>query len=98
MSEKDLAKKDGASLVKNSGRGFHKGDAILEPFLLDYKEYSSSYTISKVNWEKHKTDSRRENWRQPCIAVVLDETTRLAIIDWDMFIQMREVWNENELG
>lgn len=98
MSEKRLAKKDGAKLVKNSGRGWQKGDAILSPplndgcieFLLDYKEYTSSFSISKKNWEKHKMDAWNQKQREACISLVLDGETRLAIIDWQTFMYLLE--------
>ncbi len=47
MSEEFEAARDGATLQKNSGRGsLHKGDAILEEFLIDYKEYAKGFTVS----------------------------------------------------
>lgn len=47
MSEESEAKRDGATLQKNSGRGKHqKGDAVLDDFMIDYKEYTGSFTMS----------------------------------------------------
>jgi hypothetical protein len=47
MSEESEAKRDGATLQPNSGRGKHKkGDAILGPYLIDYKEYAKSFGVS----------------------------------------------------
>lgn len=102
MSEKRLAKKDGAKLVKNSGRGWQKGDAILSggpgnwpEFLVDYKEYTSSFSISKKNWEKHKMDAWNQKQRDACVSVALDGDTRLAIIDWDMFMGLlHNTWED----
>lgn len=96
MSEEKLAKKDGATLVKNSGRGWLKGDAVLHPFLVDYKEYTSSFSISKKNWKKHASDAWEQNEREPLIALVLDGDTRVAVIDWEMFMIMREAYLGNE--
>lgn len=94
MSEQELAKKDGAKLQPNSGRGMRKGDAILEPFLLDYKEYTTSFSVSETAWNKHKKDSWNEHQRFPAFGLVLNKDTRLAIIDWDMFMEMRQAWIE----
>jgi len=54
MSEADEIKRDGATPVKNSGRskGIAKGDAILEPFLIDYKEYNKTFGVSKDFWAR----------------------------------------------
>ncbi len=94
-SEKKLAKKDGAKLVANSGRGWQKGDAILPPFLVDYKVYTSSFSISKKNWKKHQADAWDQSEREPLIAVILDGDTRLAVIDWDIFRLFLDHYMEN---
>ena len=41
MSEASEAKRMGASLHKNSGRGTKKGDASWEDYVVDYKEFSN---------------------------------------------------------
>ena len=47
MSEAQEARRDGAKLQKNSGRGpIQKGDATLGDFLIDYKESAKSFTLS----------------------------------------------------
>ena len=90
MSERRLINMDGAKAVKNSGRGMIKGDAKLPPFLLDYKEYEKSISISSKMWEKHATDAWEQSHQEPCLALVFGDKTRLAVIDWHMFRYMRE--------
>jgi hypothetical protein len=97
MSEKQEIKRTGASAVKNSGRsrGTNKGDAILEPFLVDFKEYSESFSVSRKNWAKICTDAIKNGRRQPALGLVLsgdDRPVRLWVISDDMFKEMREAW------
>lgn len=92
MSEKRLAKMDGAKLVKNSGRGFEKGDAKLPPFLIDYKETPKSFTLNYKAWKKHADDAWDQGHQEPLIVVTLTETS-LAIIDWEMLKPMIKAYN-----
>ena len=98
MSEKSEAKRDGAVLQKNSGRGKHdKGDAVLEPFLIDYKEYAASFSVSITNWAKLTLDAFKAGRRQPAFKLVLsddDKNVRLWVIGDEMFHEMREAWLE----
>lgn len=87
MSERSEIKRDGAKAQKNSGRGkYQKGDAIMFPFLVDYKEASRSFTINKDVWAKICTDSFKVSRDlYPCLKIILGEgndKTRLAIIEW----------------
>lgn len=97
MSEKRLAKQDGAKLVKNSGRGHMKGDAKLPPFLIDYKEYSSTFTIKKAAWLKHADDAWNQGHQEPLFSVELRDpngkSIRLAVVDWNIFLDMLEDWD-----
>lgn len=90
--EKQEAKRDGAKTVKNSGRGLKKGDATFHKFLLDYKHNASTFTLSRDAWIKMRKDAWRSNYKYPCISVVLgeDSDTKVAIIDWDVFIDLIE--------
>jgi hypothetical protein len=97
MSEADEIKRDGASPVKNSGRskGIAKGDAILEPFLVDYKEYGKSFGITKDFWAKICTDAIFNGRRQPALKLVIGEDgpkTRLWVVGDEMFHEMRDAW------
>lgn len=98
MSEADEIQRDGATPVKNSGRGLNKGDAILEPFLVDYKEYGKSFGITKEMWAKISTDSIKNGRRQPALKLVIGKEgevrTRLWVIGDTMFHEMLEAWRE----
>ena len=98
MSEAEEIKRDGATPVKNSGRGLHKGDAILEPFLVDYKEYSKSFGVTQEMWAKISTDSIKNGRRQPALKLVIgregEVRTRLWVIGDTMFHEMLEAWKE----
>ncbi|QIN94056.1 Holliday junction resolvase [Streptomyces phage Wakanda] len=102
MSEADEIKRDGAKPVKNSGRskGIAKGDAVLEPFLVDYKEYKQTFGVSRDMWAKLCTDAIQNGRRQPAFKLVLRENdeagpkTRLWVISDTMFHEMLEAWKE----
>lgn len=98
MSEAEEIKRDGATPVKNSGRGVHKGDAILEPFLVDYKEYSKSFGVTQEMWAKVSTDSIKNGRRQPALKLVIGKEgeirTRLWVIGDEMFHEMLEAWRQ----
>ena len=89
-NEREEAKRDGAKPVKNSGRGFRKGDATLGDFVLDYKHNGASFTLTRKNWIKMRKDAWNSNYKYPCISVVLgeDSDVKVAIIDWDLFKQL----------
>lgn len=96
MSEKSEAKRDGASLQRNSGRGIlEKGDARKGPFVVDYKEYATSFSVSVTNWAKCATDA----WKMhgvPAFKLVLGgkNKVRLWVVGDDMFHEMLEAWEE----
>lgn len=96
MSEQSEAARDGAVLQPNSGRGkFRKGDAILKNFVIDYKEYSESYSVSRKNWRKACTDAFKVGLRfQPIIAVALgpdNDKVRVGIMDWDHMKELIDI-------
>lgn len=94
MSERKHAEKDGARLQPNSGRFTHaKGDATLDTvtglYVIDYKEYSKQYGISKDNWAKICSDALKVNFdSEPVLKLVLGGTTELAVIDWSWFLAL----------
>ena len=97
MSERGEIKRDGAKGQKNSGRGdYQKGDATWHDFLVDYKEYSKSISISKAIWAKICTDTFKvDRNKYPVLKLILGEDaqkTRLAVIEWALFEQMVECW------
>jgi hypothetical protein len=88
--ERREAKIDGAKLVPNSGRGYKKGDAVLDGWLIDYKHNASSFTLTRDNWKKHSKDAWNDGHYEPLIKVVFSDNSSVAIIDWDAFIQLKE--------
>jgi hypothetical protein len=97
MSEKSEVKRDGARATKNSGRGsYQKGDATLDIFTVDYKEYEKSIGISQDVWAKICSDAIRNNRSEPLLKLVLgkgDNKTRLAVVSWDIiedYIRLRK--------
>lgn len=99
MSEESEAKRDGASLQPNSGRGKHKkGDATLGPFLIDYKEYAKSFGVSISVWSKLSRDAIMKGKKQPALKLVLGENdgnkTRVWVISDKMFHEMLDAWKE----
>jgi len=73
MSERAEIKRDGAKGQKNSGRGdYQKGDSIWHNFVVDYKEYSKSISISKDMWAKICTDTFKVSRdKSPVLKLVL---------------------------
>lgn len=100
LSEKGEAKRDGAKLQKNSGRGkIQKGDSTWNGFVVDYKEYSKSISISEEIWAKICTDTFKvSRSSHPLLKLILgagDRKTRLAVVEWSLFEEMVEVWKKN---
>lgn len=103
MSERSEIKRDGAKAQKNSGRGhYQKGDAILDIFTVDYKEYPKGFTVNKGNWAKICSDAFRNGMTEPALKVVLgegDNRTRLWIVAEHIiedYIRLRKM-EEDEL-
>ena len=72
MSEDSEAKRDGSRLQKNSGRGqYQKGDATLDIFTVDYKEYEKTFGLSRDVWAKVCTDALRNGHTEPALKVIL---------------------------
>lgn len=104
MSEKSESKRDGSKLTSNSGRGhYQKGDALLDIFTIDYKEYGKSFAISKSVWAKVCTDAYRNNGSEPALKVVLGEgnnKVRVWVVaehiieDYIRLRRLEEEWNK----
>ncbi len=94
MSERGEAKRDNAKLHKNSGRGTTKGDATWNQFVVDYKEFSKTFGLSKSVWAKAVTDALKAGRdKSPAIKVILGEGNskiRLAVIEWELLEQLLE--------
>ena len=100
MSERSEAKRDGAKQQKNSGRGqYQKGDALWRMFVVDYKEYEKSISISQTIWGKVCTDAFKvSREKYPLLKLILgkdNSKTRLAVIEWSLLEQLVECWEEN---
>jgi hypothetical protein len=102
LSEKSEAKRDGARLQKNSGRGaWQKGDAKTEFFLIDYKEGKKSFTLNLDNWAKVCRDAAKVDVDlHPVLKIILGERqkVRLGILSWDVIEFLVNYYMENENG
>lgn len=101
MSEQSEARRDGASLQPNSGRGTHrKSDALLGNLTIDYKEYGQTFGVSRAAWAKVCTDAATNGPDMvPVIKVVLGSgmhKTRLAVIAWDYFEHLLDMERKQE--
>lgn len=86
MSERGEAKRIGAKLHKNSGRNYTKGDASWRSYVIDFKEFTKSFSLTQNVWAKVVTDTLKVNRsKSPAIMLVLDGKIRLAIIEWSEF-------------
>jgi len=87
MSERGEAKRINAKLHKNSGRNQTKGDATWNNYVVDFKEYSKSFTLNQDVWAKVVTDCMKvDRSKSPAIIVVLGEgnkKVRLAVVELD---------------
>lgn len=95
MSERGESKRIGAKQHKNSGRNYTKGDASWKNYVLDFKEFSKSFSVTQDVWAKVVTDTLRvDRKKSPAIYLVLGGKTRLAIIEWSEFERLVE--NDND--
>jgi hypothetical protein len=82
--ERNEAKRDNVKLVKNSGRGYMKGDARTERFLIDYKFNATSFALSLKNWTKLQKDAWKEGQRFPMICVKFANDQKVGIVPWEI--------------
>lgn len=76
MSEKAEVQRAGATPTPNSGRGhYKKGDATLDIFTIDIKEYPKGFTVNRDNWAKICMDAMRNSHSEPALKVVLGDNT-----------------------
>lgn len=88
--ERREAKRDGAVPVKNSGRGFKKGDAVQDgEWLVDYKHNELSFTLKSTAWAKHSKDAWNDGQFKPLIKVIFGDGRMVAILDWDDFVELK---------
>lgn len=91
--EKAEAKRMGAELHKNSGRGkVKKGDGNWRRFIVDWKFAAKSFTLNKDVWAKVVTDTlKSDREKNPALIVVLgegNETVRLVIIEQEVLEEL----------
>jgi len=101
MSERSEAKRDGAKLQKNSGRGqIQKGDAKWKNFVVDYKEYEKSISINQSMWSKICTDTFRvDRSKHPLLKLILGKDNskiRLAVIEWSLLEELIECYEKEQ--
>ncbi len=99
MSERSEAKRDGAKQQKNSGRGnYQKGDAQWKDFVVDYKEYEKSISVSLDMWAKICTDTFKVSRNKyPVLKIIFgkdNSKTRLAVIEWALLEELVETWEK----
>jgi hypothetical protein len=102
MSEASEVKRDGAKATKNSGRGqYQKGDAYLDIFTVDYKEFSKTFGLSRAVWAKVCMDAMRNHQSEPALKVILGEGNskiRLWVVAehiMEDYIRLRQLEEEN---
>lgn len=100
MSEESEAKRWAGKTQPNSGRGYHKkGDAILDKFVVDIKEYTASFGLSKKVWSKISTDAVKQG-KRPALNIVLGENdgrkTRMWVISEADMIEYVELLERYE--
>ena len=89
VDEKLMARRDGATLIKNSGRGEVKGDAKKGNLLIDYKfTGAKSFALNNAEFEKLSHDAFRQGL-EPAIVVVFDTTKRRVIMDWGYVLELQ---------
>jgi hypothetical protein len=75
-----MAKQMGAQLIKNSGRGIRKGDALWRDFVVDYKE-GKSFTVNEKVWAKICGDTLQHGAsKNPLIVLQLPNGAQIAIL------------------
>jgi len=96
LSEKDIAKKIGADLIKNSGRGSIKGDMKWKNFIIDAKE-GKSLQLNESVWGKICADTLTHGSdKDPMILRELPSGVKLAVIEFSVL--KRLVSDCEELG
>lgn len=102
MSEASEVKRDGARATKNSGRGqYQKGDAFLDIFTVDYKEYAESFGLSRKVWAKIGSDAFRNGQSEPALKIILgsgNEKVRLWVVAEHIiedYIRLRKLEEDN---
>ena len=79
--------------------GNKKGDATWNNYVVDFKEYSKSFSLSQDVWAKAVTDCMKvDKTKSPAIIVILGEgnrKVRLAVIELDELERLTENGNND---
>lgn len=80
------AKRIGAKIHKNSGRGMVKGDMSNDDFVIDAKFAKKTFTISRDVWGKICTDAlKQDSGKSPMLLLIVGEPPiRLAVVEYDV--------------
>lgn len=80
------AKRIGAKIHKNSGRGMVKGDMSNDDFVIDAKFAKKTFTISRDVWGKICTDAlKQDSSKSPMLLLIVGEPPiRLAVVEYDV--------------
>jgi predicted nucleic acid-binding protein len=89
------ARQDNAELVKNSGRGMNKGDAIYRGiYLIDYKfTEAASFSVNLQKFQALQKQGWHQNNGMDSIMVAVFENhggKAIAMIDWDLLREILE--------
>jgi hypothetical protein len=88
--QEEALHQEGVKKVPGSGSGTEKGDNKGVEFLVQCKTtYKQKRTISEAEWVKTRQDARKED-RLPVMQMQLENTTKLAVLDWDDFVAIVE--------
>ena len=81
-SELAEIKRFGGAPQPNSGRGKHKkGDAVIDKFVVDVKEYGKSFGLSKAVWGKICSDAVKQG-KRPALNIVLGDNDGRKVRMW----------------
>ena len=80
------AKRIGAKIHKNSGRGMVKGDMSNDDFVIDAKFAKKTFTISRDVWGKICTDAlKQDSSKSPMLLLIVGEPPiRLAVVEYEV--------------
>ena len=87
------AKRIGAKIHKNSGRGkYQKGDMSNDDFVIDAKFAKKTFTLSRDVWGKICSDTlKQDGSKSPMLLLIVGEPPiRLAVIEYDVLEDLME--------
>ena len=91
-----MAREVGGSRVPFSGSAPHaKGDAVSDRVVVECKTTSKkSYAVSTETWRKVRAEARKTG-KEPVMQLELENiggsAVRVAVIDWNFFLELLDV-------